>query len=158
MPKNIENVEVSLNEETFAVDCLAWTADGFQFHIWSNAPTLYKNPPEGAEYGKPGYFETRHLDATARTNAQMISDARTIASVQGAAEKAKAALLQKKAEKDEANRISYAKHCKREAAEEMYDALCALLNSTDYCDDERPLMQALRAARAKATPAEKEGK
>lgn len=36
------------------------------------------------------------------------------------------------------------------AAPEMYEAISALLNSTDYADDNRPLMEAVRAATAKA--------
>jgi hypothetical protein len=134
----IENVKVSLNEETFAVACLSWEADGFRYHVWTHTPeTLYKNPPEGAEYGKPetGYFNTRKLDANAHVNAQMISEAHAIAAVRGAVGKAKDALLQKKAAKDEANRIAYAKHCKREAAEEMYDALKEFVDAAQSWHD-----------------------
>jgi hypothetical protein len=44
------------------------------------------------------------------------------------------------------------------AAPDYAKAAEELLNSTDYCDDKRPLMQALRAAHAHATGAEKGGK
>lgn len=37
------------------------------------------------------------------------------------------------------------------AAPELLESANAILRSTDYCDDERPLMRALRAAAAKAT-------
>ena len=148
----LENVEVSLNEETFAVNCLLWTADGFRFHVWMYSPeTLYKNPPKEAEYGKlkTGYFNTRKLDARALVNAQMIAEASNIAAVQGAVEKAKAALLQKKAVQDEANRISYTKHCKREAAEEMYDALKEIVDTLSP-EDFAHWTEKARAAIAKA--------
>ena len=132
----IENVEVLLNEKTFEVKCLLWTADGFRYHTWTHSPeTLYKNPPKGAERGKPGHFNTRTLNATNRVNTSMIAKARAIAEEQGAVEKAKATLLQKKAEEAETNRIAYAKHCKREAAEEMYDALKEFVDAAQSWHD-----------------------
>ena len=148
----LENVEVSLNEETFAVNCLLWTADGFRFHVWMHSPeTLYKNPRKRSTASRPktGYFETRQLNANARINKQMIAEASNIAAVQGAVEKAKAALLQKKAVQDEANRISYTKHCKREAAEEMYDALKEIVDTLSP-EDFAHWTEKARAAIAKA--------
>lgn len=39
-------------------------------------------------------------------------------------------------------------------APELLEACRALINSTDYCGDDRPLMQRIRAAIAKAEPTE----
>jgi hypothetical protein len=151
------NVAVSLND-SFAEDCLSWEMNGFRFHIWSHDPeTLYKNPPLNCEYGKPGYFPTRKLDAKAHVNAQMIGLARIYAREECSAGKAKAAMLARKAEEDEANRVRYAAHCKREAAEEMYKALefslaeLSNMTTTQFSlGKDKAIRDRIRAALAKA--------
>ena len=159
------NVAVSLND-SFAEICLSWEMNGFRYHIWSHDPAvLYKNPPLGVEYKKPGYFPTRKLDATVRANAQMINLARIYAREQRVADKTKAEMLAKKAEDDEARRIHYDARCKREAAEEMYEALKQLLEDSREFHDTPETEELLsgshtdcgwcmaKAALAKAVPA-----
>ena len=155
---SMTNVSVSLND-SFVETCLSWETNGFRYHIWSHdLDTLYKNPLLSCEYGKPGYFPTRKLDSKAHVNAQMIGLARIYAREQGAADKAKAAMLAKKTEEDEANRVRYAAHCKREAAEEMYTALELVLKNGCHCRNTEDkdwhgshcLIPIIRAAIAKA--------
>ena len=127
------NVSVSL-DDSFVETCLSWETNGFRYHIWTHdLDTLYKNPLLGCVRGNPGHFPTRKLDAKAHVNAQMIGLARIFAREQGAAEKAEERMRQEKAIEAEKNRVAYIKHCKREAAEEMYTALELVLKDGCHC-------------------------
>ena len=152
------NVSVSL-DDSFVETCLSWETNGFRYHIWTHdLDTLYKNPLLSCEYGKPGYFPTRKLDAKAHVNAQMIGLARVYAREQGAAAKAKAEMLQAKAKRDEEYRFHSAEYRKREAAEEMYAALELVLKAGCHCRNtedkdwhgDHCLIPIIRAALAKA--------
>lgn len=64
--------------------CVSFTKDGAFFHVWLDPKTrelekggiypntLFKNPPVGVNQHDPGYFRTKHLDATAKGNAELI--------------------------------------------------------------------------------------
>jgi len=150
----MKHVAVTLNEDTFEIVCLSWEKDGDLYHVWTHDPTtLYKNPPLGVKYGDEGHFQTRKLNATAHVNAQMIGLARVYAREQGTVEKAKAEMIAAKATEDEKNRLAYAQHCKREAAEELYEALKAIMRDGRIRDHE-PLGVAARKALRLAEPPE----
>lgn len=61
--------------------CAGFTIAGDRYHVWLNPegtalkdkPILYKNPINIKKH-QPGYYECKHLDATAKVNAALIAE------------------------------------------------------------------------------------
>jgi hypothetical protein len=98
---------VSLNAEGnhFALCC---EYKGCRYHIWCNdkfeldatggmSDVLYKNPPNGVEFRKPGYFSTRYLSATSMASIEIIATMVNYARRNGLLEGARAAQADDKA-------------------------------------------------------------
>ena len=87
---------------------LHWEQPGCRYHVWCDAghkpsDTMYKNPPHGVEHHEPGDFDTRHLRASAKANAEMLAVAIFVANRdslwQKALDKVKAETLHENADK-----------------------------------------------------------
>lgn len=65
------------DEELFSAH---WESDGARFHVWIDVNgdlingTIYKNPPRHTPYEGEGWFNTRHLDANAKSNIPLVDE------------------------------------------------------------------------------------
>jgi len=123
----MENVKVTEHSSFEHIHnlVLSWEHKGARYHIWENdkKKIIYKNPPNDIKYGDVGYFRTGKLNSTAKANAPMLAEARRIAVEQGLYEKAADDLRKKKEDEENQRLASIALQQKKEAAEEMYEAL-----------------------------------
>lgn len=114
----ISNVEV---RQSGSRGVLQWESDGCRYHIWDHDnTTLYKNSIESRS---PGYFRTRHLDQTAKANAEMIAEARRIAVAENLYEKESQRIAQQAEDEQQKHVAAIALKRKQAAAEFMYETL-----------------------------------
>lgn len=112
-------------------------ADGSRYHYWCDEvyiaknPVIFKNPSRGIAYKAEGYFSTRELDMTSKASQRMATEAVMIAQRGGLMEKAKAAWQAEQAAEEEENRQNRIRKVKKDHAEEMYELLDKLANSTE---------------------------
>lgn len=141
--KVLNNLHMMVNGPHIAV---GWNElDGNRMHVWLVAegsheagftpklpytvqkdgkgkPTLYRNPPEGVAYRRPGYFDTRYLDAESKAWRTIVAEALDRARHEGLFAKAVA-----EREAQEANR-------KREAELKLVDSTREALKGYPFAD------------------------
>ncbi len=141
---------------------LGWEKDGARFHVWIKTDTLtdtgilYKNPPNDIEFRGPEYFDTRHLDPTAKANAATVEFAKQYARDHDLVNKARADLQAEKnreaADLAEAARIATIKEAGPDLLAALQDCVADLENwKTDHEEPGEPFIateKALEKARA----------
>lgn len=145
----ISNVEV---RQSGSRGVLSWEADGCRYHIWDHdKEILYKNPPLSLERSQVGYFRTRHLDPTAKTNAEMLVEAKRIAIAENLYEKEAQRIAQQAEDERQKHVAAIALKRKKDAAEFMYETLDTIagfaVGNGDVCEI---IARRARAALAKA--------
>lgn len=142
---NIKNIHVDSYDEYGQKAAACWEADGACYHFWfkveskvidrspfSGLGTIYKNPLKpGLKDSDPGYFPTRHLNASAAKNVGIVAHVFEVIEREGLIAKAieayKARESKKRAEAAEWRRIERIK----EAGPKLYEALLNLLKAAD---------------------------
>lgn len=82
----VADVHVDSVDLTSRKYAIGWSIDGARFYVWATATsmlgvslgqieeTIYKNPPRGIEYRQPGYFDTRQLNRTNKTQGLIFAE------------------------------------------------------------------------------------
>jgi hypothetical protein len=109
---------------------------GMRYHIWLNpenpeefasggvhdGKTLFKNPPLDLKSGDPGYFQTRHLNATSKTNAATIEKVRAMVDIPAARSEFERGILAEREAQAAAQKEQARKKAMESAAEDLYEA------------------------------------
>jgi hypothetical protein len=112
--------------------------DGNRYHVWINHDlsipdysahefTLYKNPPLSVPFRGEGYFRTRHLDARAAVNRQLVDELIETAEKNRLVAQADERLAYKQLEEKREQDRRYREYLKQQAGPSLYAALKDLL-------------------------------